>query len=581
MKRVLYVLAIVPMLLSCSGEEPSIDPNQILGFDFAEPLSLPSGVELKSYLYTSFNVKYVDRTESFLWNSFSKNEQPKVEFNLHKEDETENLIDKPLASKQKYVLDATFEGFTATTTFTADEKFTLLKHEDLEMTNRDLSSSYAPATGDVKMLVIPVALDGDWLDVWESDYIETMSDLYFGDEDPLSLRNYYKDASFDAMNISGLVSDVYSYTDHTSNEIQGNGGYEYLTDMMNKALAWVKDNHPEINWREFDLNKNKAIDNIHFVTNFNPGAYQSQTGKSVWATTLWPHMSEVDNTDGTLDSPTFRVYSCGVLDHLISPEGNSAITPIHEQGHIFGLPDYYDYGGKVDYIGSLDMQSGNVLDWNSYSKLTTGWVDSYVVKDECTVTITPASKQGKCIIIPADYDTFNNSAFDEYFLIELFANYGNNKKFPSYSNYIGTGIRLYHVDARLVDYNGKETDNPRYGFQIIDNNNYDYSFAYYGGDSRFKKYCDKKLLTLIQKEGNDTFGNTNDRARHYLNHEDLFVAGDTFTFKKYNSFLSKQGKERLTMDNGEEFPYKIEFVEVNNEYATMKITKIPTSTETK
>ena len=569
------------MLLTSCSEEEVIDPNQIQGFDFCESLTLPSGVDLKSYLNTMFDVKYPDRVEKLVWNGFSNISKPEIDFNLHKEDETENLIDEPLISKQKYVLDATYKGFTATTTFVADEKVALLKHDDLEITNKDISSSYAPATGDVKMLVIPVALDGDWLDDWQADYIDKISDLYFGEEDPLSLRNYYKDASFGAMNISGLVSEIYTYLDHTTAEIQGDGGYEYLTDMVNKALAWVKTQHPEINWREYDLNQNKAIDNIHFVTNFNPGAYQSQTGKSVWATTLWPHMSEIGNTDGTLASPTFRVYSCGVLDHLINEQEESAITPIHEQGHIFGLPDYYDYGGRVDYIGSLDMQSNNVLDWNSYSKLTTGWVDSYVVKDECSVTITPASKQGKCIIIPADYETFNNSAFDEYFLIELFANYGNNKKFSGVSNYIGTGIRLYHVDGRLVDYNGKETDNPRYGFQIIDNNNYDYDYAYYGSDSRFKKYVDKKLLTLIQKEGNDTFGNTNERARHYLNHEDLFVTGDVFAFKKYSHFLSKQGNEKYYMDNGEEFPYKISFTEVNDQYATIKITKIPTTDETK
>ena len=572
------VCALLVLSISALNSCGQIDPNQIQSLEFVEVPSFTSGSKVMDQIYASFNATYPEREETLTVDAFNLDEEllSKFTFTLHKEEEEDNLIDQELESNQKYVLDATYEGLTASTTFVADEKVTLLKHEDLKATYGSRDKDTSPATGKVKMLVIPIELDGSWLDVWDTDYISKINDLYFGD-DKLSLTSYYKDASFGAMEISGFVSEIYSYTAHTSDELQDNGGYEYLIDMMNKALKQVETNHPEIDWREYDLNKNDAIDNIHFVTNFNPDAYYQDTGKNPWATTLWPHMSNIYSTDGTHEKPSIRVYSCGVLSHLIDDLGESAITPIHEQGHIFGLPDYYDYGGLVDYIGSLDMQSGNCLDWNSYSKLSVGWVDSYVVKDECTITITPASKQGKCIIIPANYETFNNSAFDEYFLIELFSDYGNNAKFPYLTRPLGSGIRMYHVDARMLDQNCKETSNPNRGYQFIDNNSYDYTYSMYAGylgeGVRAKKIYDSKLLTLIQKGGQDTFGDEDPNARHVLSKKDLFITGDVFTFNKYSKFLSKQGKTIIAMDNGEEFPYKIEFSEVNKDYARIKIIK--------
>ena len=69
-----------------------------------------------------------------------------------------------------------------------------------------------------------------------------------------------------------------------------------------------------------------------------------------------------------------------------------------------------------------------------------------------------------------------------------------------------------------------------------------------------------KLLALIQKGGTDTFGSEN--GRHYLNKTDLFQTGDTFTFSNYAKFLSKSGRNVTTMDNGETFPWKIDFESV-------------------
>ena len=585
----LLILSLVPFIASCtstntsssSGTSTSEPARELLGIEFAEDITFPSGIKVFEKLYTNLNFIYSDGTEKVTYNSF-KDDNVDISFKLFKEGSSVDVINEELEEDTKYILEATYGNFVATKEFVPNDKVTLLKKEDLSITYQDLDSDVSPAIGDVKMLVIPIDLPGDWTDTIKSEDLSLMDDLYFGD-DPLSLTSYYKDASNGQMNISGMISEVYhAPSKYTTNALQDEeSGMSLLQTLLKDALTYVENLYPTVDWSTYDLNGNYAIDNIHLVTNFNPDTYQSETGKQVWSTPLWPHKSTLNNHDGTKSRPTIRTYSCGVLSHLLS-EGGSAITPIHEQGHIFGLPDYYDYGFQVDYLGSYDMQSNNVFDWNSYSKLSVGWTDAYVVKDECTITIDTASLGGIPLIIPADYDSFNGSAFDEYFLIELFSNYGNNAKFPDVYNYVfdgnqnGYGVRMYHVDNRLVTNTGKTTDNPNSGFEFINNSCYAYNEYYYGGYSQFKKFLDYKQLALIQKGGEDTFGDTTEYSRKTLAEEDLFKAGDTFTFEDYGHFLSKQQKTKYFMDDGEEFPYSIKFVRMDSKTATIRISKIVT-----
>ena len=570
------------MLLSMSGCAQT-DPNAVVDFKFADEVGFPAKMRIPESGYINFNVTHYNESVSniaYTCYDQKQNLDNGISLSLCKEGSETNIIDEPLVSGQKYTLTATYQGFSDSKEFVADERVSLLKKKDLAFTAKDIDENYSTSSGNVKLLVVLINLTGSWLDTWDESYRSNINSAYFG-SDPLSLTSYYRDCSNGAMNISGMVSEIYNYSTYTSDQMQNDSdGYSHLVYCMRDALYAIEDNHPEINWSEYDLDNNGVIDNIHFVTNFNPSYYQSATGKSPWATTLWPHMSIV-NFETRSDRLVYRNYSAGVLNHLIDEYGNvSAITPIHEQGHIFGLPDYYDYGGLVDYIGSLDMQSGNVFDWNSYSKLSVGWIDSYVVNDECTITIPAASAGGKCLIIPANSKKFNNSAYDEYFLIELFSKFGNNAKFGSLWNSVFKGseekygVRLYHVDSRLFNSSGKATDDPNEGFMLIDNNNYDYTDAIYGGDSRFRKLVDKKMLTLIQKGGKDTFGDE-DGGRKYLKAEDLFMKGDTFTFEKYAKFLSKKHKKVEFMDSGEEFPYQIDFLEMNENMATVKLSKLP------
>lgn len=454
------------------------------------------------------------------------------------------------------------------------------------MVSSDLKSSYAPSLSDVKMLVIPISFQGSarnggndsFLD-WNQSRINAMNTYYFGTYNSLSA--YYQTASFDQLRITGKVTDIYNNFTISVGDINNDSSYDTLWNMMENALNWVQDNDTSINWSEYDLNQDGCVDNIHFITDF-----YCQT----WNDPLWPHMYWTGRT-GTLERPKANVYSISGTAFV-----QNAITAIHEQGHIFGLEDYYDYTTQyIDYVGQLDMQSGNVFDWNSFSKLSMGWVEPKVVTGKAKktkVTLSAASLNGDCLIIPANYDTWNKSAFDEYFLLEYFAPYGNNEKdWRNYRDVLGStgGVRLYHVDARV--YGSDTTDPQNSDVLIVDdmdaqliktkedvskwdyvtkgcNNSVDYK-DYEGGIAQLK---DHQLLSIVQKGGVSTFSQYN--GRHMLNATDLFKQGDTFTWEKYSKFLNKQAKSQELTNKGEEFPYEFKITELTKDSVTIEITKV-------
>ena len=148
---------------------------------------------------------------------------------------------------------------------------------------------------------------------------------------------------------------------------------------------------------------------------------------------------------------------------------------IHEMGHMFGINDYYDTtvhdeqtGLTVtqSYIdGGFNMQDENVGAHDPYSMLLFGWIDPYIITDECTIEINPIASSGDVILLSAT-GLAGNSPFDEYLLIELYTPTGlnefdSNEYDPLYAlqGPQTAGCRIWHVDARLVDRVGQIVEN--------------------------------------------------------------------------------------------------------------------------
>ena len=500
---------------------------------------------------------------------------------LHSDSEqTENIINNPFVNGTRYHLVVTIGSLSQTIDFELARAFEYVDKEDLTLVAHDVDNAISPIVANPKILVIPINLQASntsSITNWTTSKLTSLNGYYFGNS-PTSFVNYYKSMSHGYMTFSGIVSEVYneSSSNYTVEKINNDQSFSTLFGMMRRAVSWVKSNslYSNVDWSEYDQDNNGTFDNIHFLTNYKA---------TQWAGPLWPHMYTMGEV-GTHSNPLVSTYSIGAINHT-----NDSITQIHEQGHIFGLDDYYDYSddgqSPINYVGGADMQSHNMFDWNSYSKLSVGLASPYVItggEDDFTIEIGDAVTTGDCIIVPANYDTWNGSAYDEYFLIELFSNKGLNAEFwDDYCTYYGDlgdyGIRMYHVDSRLYSLNtGREVssiDPSTWGNQTIaigPNNSSDYTAC--GHETSNPRECaDMKLLTIIQKGGTDTFGSTS--GRHFLNKNDLFQTGDTFTFANYAKFLSKSGADVTKMDNGETFTWKIDFESVTLDNARIRFYK--------
>ena len=499
-------------------------------------------------------------------------------------------LDEPLSRDYTYELEATYAGKHAQAVIEPVLGVLKLDRSELTIDSHKMNKFYSPTNANSKVVIVPVNLWTDDPGIDLDDYtaldIPHLEELYFGDDESsantISFKKYYEKLG---INFSGFVTDPYEVTpgmeDALKNTIKFESVYNAsrpgtgLFNCIAQVFEWVKTNYEsQLDWNLYDTDQNGSIDNIHFLFNYNGTA---------WGTSLWPHQGFTGNTKGTILDEKVNVYCVGARNKL-----NNAITQIHEQGHVLGLIDYYDYTTRstsaINYIGHLDMQSDNILDWNSYSKLVNKLVDPYVItgtENDVEVTIGDSATTGDCLIIPADYSTWNGSAFDEYFLIELFSNKGINTLFwdgcPSLAGPKDYGVRVYHVDSRIYDMMKQQeaSDDPSQWsafLQIGPNNSYDYTAPGTGSPSEWGDY---KQLAIIQKGGVDTFGDDPaNPSGKYLTLDDMFYTGDSFNFNMAKAFLSKTHKDDITtMDNGEVFPYTIIFEDVNKDTATIRVVR--------
>lgn len=244
---------------------------------------------------------------------------------------------------------------------------------------------------------------------------------------------------------------------------------------------------------------------------------------------------------------------------------------IHEMSHAFGLVDYYDFapykGEIIDALGTFDMQSHDVGDWNCFSRFTCGWLEPYLISegvDSVTLKLSCSSEYNNAVLIPTSKG-WNGTAFDEYLLIDVMAPVGANgydwewglderqiKPIGAKAN--GGGVRILHVDSRLAVKTTKSVSpteavavySPLYGYDAImemldlpdygqrlnlteiytNSNGYEPKIE---GDERWYH-----LLDLIPSDGSSKYRicTPSDWSMYYLfSPGDLFSTGEVFSME--------------------------------------------------
>ncbi|MBR2505703.1 MAG: hypothetical protein IKB70_01995 [Bacilli bacterium] len=541
----------------------------------------------------AFNIYWnsSDSEEDIFEQAFYKDVKDLVTLKLYKNGGSANVIDEPIELGQSYKFVASFKKYSSITAnyeFDVPEKTGYYHLNDATIYSDTFTDS-SLHEGVAKMMVVTIDLEAGSSDFtkieWSQNNLNTVNRMFFGTSEISaggwhSLKTYYEEVSKGMIEIGGEVFSPYKAT-YTMEEISADTSYRKLHKTFNDAVEYVKSSNSHVNWSEYDLNRDGYFDNLHFITN-------CATSEGItWSSPLWPHQYSLYGNTPNVNSPVGNRYETTILGML-----SDAITVIHEQGHMFGVPDYYNYSQgvneeQINYVGSFDMQSHNVGDWNPWSKFMVGWGKPIVVDgsaDHTTVTFQSSALTNQFVVIPANIDTYNNSAFDEFIILELFTEDGLNEDFwniiTNNSNQ-NAGVRLYHVDGRLWNYQTGEMMDDINDIEAALNSEYPgidlacSNSSTYGDYAGINKpdFHDYKLITVIQKGMVDTFGKPGTASRRVIDFSDLFLTGDTFNFEDYDHFLSKSNVETGLMNNGEEFPYSIYFNDVSRDGCTVTITK--------
>ena len=440
-------------------------------------------------------------------------------------------------------------------------KITELEKQNVNYTYKDyldhnrFDIDGTPTSGQPKILVIPVWFTDSltYIPLSKKDKVKKdIKTAYFGSSSEAgweSVHTYYKKLSHDKLLLDGRISDWYECGHPASYYASEENGQSRTKQLVRDAVTWYKGQVSDLT--SFDLDKNGYLDGVMLIYAApDYGALEDDSASNLWAYCYWLQDHNPNVSDPNPDAFFWASYDFmyGKNDGFTYYSGDTRYcnidthTYIHEMGHMFGLEDYYDYSGQYDPAGGFSMQDLNIGSHDPYSALALGWANAYVPTESCNVELKPFQDSGDIIILSPN---FQNSPFDEYLILEYYTptglNYFDTKhqyqsRYPMGPSY--SGIRLWHVDGRLLELDSPDSDKYRIATKIESNKYYTHmlSNTYYKknkGEDYIsplgKDYANYNILQLIRNNKEEDYQPTS-----YLDRDDLFYVGDKFTMREFS-----------------------------------------------
>jgi len=258
--------------------------------------------------------------------------------------------------------------------------------------------------------------------------------LLFSASNPNSMYNYYYEASYGQMPISGVITGWHLSKHNMSYYGADDGEADSLNGPVHGlAREAVKlADAAGFDFSRYDKDRNGNIDHIIVV---HAGPAQETGGRSYGPNAVWSHhwlMSPYEKVDGLS-----AAYYCMVAES--SPIGTMA----HEFGHDLGLPDLYDTDGSSSGIGSWGLMGlGSWLSAGNmpahpcaWSRVRLGWANPRVVTtDKIGLALDSVGSSNLNAIVKIPF------TLNEYFLLE-------NRRKVGFDQYLpGDGILIWHID---------------------------------------------------------------------------------------------------------------------------------------
>lgn len=452
-----------------------------------------------------------------------------------------------------------------------------------------------PSVGTQPVLVIPITFTDQ---TFTDQEIEDIKTLMGGTAEETkyweSLSSYYEKSSYGKLKLEFTYSDPISmgvtarsfYQSYGNNETDSSYG-KGAAVAMKKAIAKYKETNGNSSTKKFDTDGDGYIDSVIMIYAQDDSPYYDRN-TFYWAYRFYDVYSSNYKyqgyaPDGNASSPIGNSYFWASLSFFYEGTGTrknhtgvDAHTLIHEFGHMLGADDYYnaDSNPSSEPTGGKTMMAYNILDHDAFNKLQFNWITPTYVYGDATITISSFEKSGDCLLL-SDDNGWNETAFDEYVLVELYTPTGLNE-LDSETEYSSVGkgqtkagIRMWHVDNRLAKLDENGTAHGYYSDDEVKNGNFGDTYYPYVASSNGSDYdlIDNSFdsLSLISPKG------TKFTINKFSNNDDLFQIGDSFSLNqsKYETYFANANH----MNNGNVFPYEISVESLSDESATIKITR--------
>lgn len=419
-----------------------------------------------------------------------------------------------------------------------------------------------PNEGVVKLLVIPVWFNDSnkfFKDEQQDQLIEDIKYIMKENRpntELMSVKQYYEMQSYNTITMDITVSDFYNsdtsyqyYSDILDSKVENS--YILATD----AISWYFSNNKNEKFSDYDLNNDGLVDGVvlFYAANYY-GAKEDKNRSYAFASTNYGNEYSYNTMAfcpiASLYGLEFSEPSAQLLLTDLSKAydiafRSSSRTVIHEIGHMFGNVDLYEAkseGEKYIPAGGFVMQDNSTGGHDPYHVNRIGWSkpqvyasSDYKLGDKITIHLADFQSTGQNIILTNKW----NSLYDEYLVLELFTPTGLNK-FDSeliYNNNVDSGIRLWHVNSILEDFDELEKTS-----SIIDGHRYKLVNSNYESGNSYD------ILHLIRNNPNEEYNSKNGIPNDNV----LFKASDFFDMGTFKSQFTNQDK----LDNDDKLGWK-------------------------
>lgn len=310
------------------------------------------------------------------------------------------------------------------------------------------TKAFSPVLGTRKALVLIV----DFSDKPATQTQAHYNDMLFssGTYATGSMRDFYREASYNKLDVTGKVSGSggptagwYRAPQAKSYYTDGNYGFNSYPRNAQKLVEDVVDlANPFVNFSEYDNDGDGVVDALVIIV---AGSGGEATGN---VNDFWSHKWGI--APKSVDGVTVQTY-------FMAPEDGRVGVMAHELGHLLlKWPDLYDTDYSSAGTGRWDLMAGG--SWNNgghtpahptaWCKVQAGWINpTTIFNAQQDVTIKPYATNAQTYKLPV-----GSVGSKEYFLVSNRQKTGFDRHIP------GEGCIIEHVD----DNQSNNTDETHY-----------------------------------------------------------------------------------------------------------------------